>query len=151
MATVFGKLNLKDQQQIVILNPPHTFERELAGLGGVQIVRDIKAAKEISFALAFVTKQQEVDRLATAIAKKATGDAVIWFAYPKKTSKNHKSDIERDRGWQTLGDLGFEGVRMVAIDEDWTAVRFRRAEYIKALKRDESWAMSKAGKAKAKK
>src|SRR5262245_56620199 len=151
MATVFGKLNLKDHQQIVVLNPPHTFEREMAGLGGVQIVRDIKAAKEISFALAFVTQQQEVDRLASAISKKVTGDAVIWFAYPKKTSKNYKSDIERDRDWQTLGDLGFEGVRMVAIDEDWTAVRFRRAEYIKVLKRNESWAMSKTGKTKAKK
>jgi hypothetical protein len=40
---------------------------------------------------------------------------------------------------------------MVAIDEDWTAKRFRRAEFIKVLTRDKSWAMSKAGKAKARK
>jgi hypothetical protein len=28
--------------------------------------------------------------------------------------------------------LGFETVRAVSIDEDWTALRFRRAEFIKA-------------------
>jgi len=45
--------------------------------------------------------------------------------------KKYTCDISRDNGWQALGELGFEGVRMVAIDEDWSAVRFRRAEYIK--------------------
>jgi hypothetical protein len=67
----------------------------------------------------------------------------------KKTSKKYKSEINRDDGWQVLGQFGFEPVRMVAIDEDWTAIRFRQAEYIKVLTRDKSWAMSKTGKAKA--
>ncbi len=40
---------------------------------------------------------------------------------------------------------------MVAIDEDWSALRFRRAEFIKTMKRDASHALSKAGKARAKK
>jgi hypothetical protein len=31
-----------------------------------------------------------------------------------------------------LGTLGWEGVRMVAIDEDWWSLRFRRAEYVGA-------------------
>jgi hypothetical protein len=37
---------------------------------------------------------------------------------------------------------------MVAIDEDWSALRFRRAEYIKTMTRDEKRAMSTPGKAK---
>ena len=149
MSAVFSKLNLKDQRQIVIINAPPSFEGELAGLRGVKIVRDARTAKEISFALAFVTKQQEVDALAPVIGKKSEGDAIVWFAYPKKTSRNYKSELDREHGWKVLGDLGFEAVRMVAIDEDWSAVRFRRVEYIKVLTRDKSWAMSKAGKAKA--
>jgi hypothetical protein len=40
---------------------------------------------------------------------------------------------------------------MIAIDEDWSAVRFRRAQFIKTMKRDKEWAMSAAGKAIAKK
>jgi len=31
-----------------------------------------------------------------------------------------------------LKALGFETVRAVAIDEDWSALRFRRVEFIKA-------------------
>ena len=55
-------------------------------------------------ALAFVTKQAEIEPLARAFAKKAEGDAVIWFAYPKGTSKRYTCDINRDTGWNALGD-----------------------------------------------
>mgnify|MGYP005835701873 CR=1 FL=1 len=40
-----------------------------------------------------------------------------------------------------------EPVRQVAIDEDWSALRFRRVEYIKTMTR--SFAMTLEGKAKA--
>jgi hypothetical protein len=36
-------------------------------------------------------------------AKKAKSDAVVWFAYPKRSSKKYKSGINRDNGWQILG------------------------------------------------
>jgi len=39
---------------------------------------------------------------------------------------------------------------MVAIDEDWSALRFRRVEFIKAMTRRVSSAMTKEGKAKTK-
>jgi len=87
--------------------------------------------------------------LGKAIAKKAQGDAVVWFAYPKGSSKKYKSEINRDAGWQVLGDAGFEPVRMVAIDEDWSAVRFRRADFIKSLTRGKEHRMSAQGKARA--
>ena len=148
MATTFEKLNLKDQKQIVVLNAPESFERELKALRGVTILRNLQGLDEIDFSLAFVTKQTEVDTLGKAIAKKAKGDAVVWFAYPKGTSKKYKSEINRDHGWQVLGDLGFEGVRAVAIDEDWSGARFRRVEFIKTMKRDKKWAMTKQGKAR---
>ena len=63
--------------------------------------------------------------------------------------RRYTCEINRDTGWNALGAAGFETVRMVAIDEDWTAKRLRRAEFIKAMKRDASYAMSKAGKEKA--
>lgn len=66
-------------------------------------------------------------------AERTGGDALVWFAYPKGTSKQYRSTINRDTGWQVLGAAGFEPVRMVAIDEDWSGVRFRRAEFIKSM------------------
>src|SRR5439155_10280211 len=98
MMPTFQKLNLKNQRQIVVLNAPESFEPELAALRDVEILRKPKA--DLEFSIAFVTKQQEVDTLAKAIGKNAKGDAVVWFAYPKGTSKKYKSEINRDNGWQ---------------------------------------------------
>jgi len=41
-------------------------------------------------------------------------------------------------------------VRQVAIDEDWSAVRFRRVASIKAMQRDPKTAMTARGKQLAK-
>jgi len=141
MAT-FVKLNLKDQAEIVVLNAPASFEPELKSLKGVTVRRDAKGG-DIDFSLAFVMTQKEVDTLGPQVAKKAKGDAVVWFAYPKGSSKKYKSQINRDNGWAVMGDAGFEPVRMVAIDEDWSAVRFRRVEFIKTMNRPEDVRLTK--------
>jgi hypothetical protein len=148
MQTTFEKLNFKNQTQIVVLNAPESFASELAGLGKVAIVRSLQQASDIQFSLAFVTRQKEVDTLAKAIATKATGDALVWFAYPKGTSKKYKSELSRDNCWQVLGDRGFEPVRAVAIDEDWSALRFRRVEFIKTMTRAKEYRMTAQGKAR---
>jgi hypothetical protein len=146
--TVFQKLNLKDQKEIVVLNAPESFEPELASLKGVKITRKLADAGDVTFSLAFAMKQQEVDTLAKSVSKKVKGDAVVWFAYPKGSSKKYKSEINRDDGWKVMGESGFEPVRMVAIDEDWSALRFRKAEFIKTMKRGTEHRMSAAGKAR---
>ena len=116
------------------MNAPASFESELKALKDVSVRRDAKGG-DIDFSLAFVTTQKEVDSLGPQVAKKAKGDAVVWFAYPKGSSKKYTSQINRDNGWAVLGKAGFEPVRMVAIDEDWSAVRFRRVEFIKTMTR----------------
>jgi hypothetical protein len=143
--SVFVKLNLKDHKQIVVLHSPSSFESELAALKGVEIIRDLKKAKSVTFSLAFVTKPEEIDALAPAIVRKAEGDAIVWFAYPKGTSKKYKSQIDRDHGWNVLGREGFEPVRMVAIDEDWSAKRYRRAQFIKNMTRAKEHRLTERG------
>jgi hypothetical protein len=147
MSTVFDKLNLKDHKQIVVLDSPDTFESELAALKSVEIIRDLKKAKAITFSLAFVMTQDQVDALAPAIARKVEGDAIVWFAYPKGSSKKYKSQIDRDNRWSVLGKEDFEPVRMVAIDQDWTAVRFRRSEFIKTMTRPKEHRLIERSKA----
>jgi hypothetical protein len=142
MATVFAKVNLRDHKQIVVLDSPSSFESELTALEGVEIIRDLKKAKQVTFSLAFVTTPEQVDALASAIARKAEGDVIVWFAYPKGTSKKYKSQIDRDHGWNVLGQEGFEPVRMVAIDVDWSAKRFRRASFIKNMTRPKDYRLT---------
>lgn len=111
-------------------------------------MRDTDGIEQIAFVLAFVMTQVEVNAVATTVAKKVPGDGVVWFAYPKAISKRYRCDFNRDTGWQVLGDLGFEGVRQVAIDDDWSALRFRRVEFVRTMSRDTTRAMTPQGKAR---
>jgi len=149
MSTVFGKLNLKDHDEILVVNAPASFEPELASLKGVTVHRSLADAESVTFSLAFVTTQKELDAIAKGVAKKAQGDAIVWFAYPKGSSKRYTCEFNRDSGWAVLGKAGFEPVRMIAIDEDWSAKRYRRVGFIKTMTRDHRFAMTKEGKKKA--
>ena len=131
MSKLFNKLNLKDHREILVVNAPRSFESELAALTGVTVFRDPGKVKVVRFALVFATVQTEVDCLAKMLSAKAEGDALLWFAYPKGTSKKYQCDFNRDTGWRVLKSAGFDTVRAVAIDEDWSALRFRRVEFIK--------------------
>ena len=131
MAKIFEKLNLGSRQEIVVLHAPASFEQELAKLPAMTIHHDLESAAEADFWLAFVTRKSDVDRLAPQVARRAKGDAIVWFAYPKGTSKKYTCDFNRDTGWDVLKGAGFDTVRAVAIDADWTALRFRRVEFIK--------------------
>ena len=131
MATTFEKLNLKDQQEIVVLKAPQSFEPELSKLKAKTVHRQMRAAPHLDFFLAFVTRKAEVDALALEVGRCAKGDPTVWFAYPKGTSKKYKCDFNRDNGWDRMNAMGFQVVRAVAVDEDWAALRLRRTEFIK--------------------
>ena len=145
MSAIFKKLQLKDQRPVLVLDAPASFAVELDQLN-TKVVRRAAPNKRYGFVLAFAPRQVDVERLAPRLHQQLEEDGLLWIAYPKTSSKKFASDISRDKGWQVLGDLGYEGVRQVAIDEDWSAVRFRQVRYIKTLKRDKSWVMSEAGK-----
>jgi hypothetical protein len=149
MTPLFKKLNFKNHATIVAINYPKSFEVELNTMKEiVPIIGSIKKAKEIDFVLLFVTKQKEIDVLIKEIYPKLKGDPVLWFCYPKGTSKNYKCDFNRDTGWQTVATYNLETVRMVAIDEDWSALRFRKVAFVKTITRRESYALTKEAKAR---
>lgn len=147
MSVIFKKLNLKTQSEILILNAPQSFEPELAVLENV-VHRNVEGIGSVDFSLAFAITQADVDAITEAVAPKMQGDAILWFAYPKGSSKKYKCEFNRDTGWAKLGEYGFEPVRQIAIDEDWSALRFRRVEYIKKLTRSKLDALSEEGKAR---
>lgn len=138
MTPTFKKLNYKDQKQILVLNAPESFEGELGFMADfASIVRNTDDIQEIEFALVFVTKKTATDEITPGIYPKLKGDALLWFCYPKGTSKKYTCDFNRDNGWSGLKEFTLEPVRQVAIDDDWSALRFRKREYIKTMTRKE--------------
>ena len=135
MSPIFAKLNLSTQKKILVLgqhalNAHASFQVELSRLVGIDIVDDLQAINSIDFALIFVTQKNQIDQISPLLAKKMQGDVIVWFAYPKGSSKNYKCDFNRDNGWDVFKGLGFDTVRQIAIDADWSALRFRCNEFI---------------------
>ena len=135
MKKMVEKLNYKGQERIAVINAEESFEILLSEeLGDVKIDREIDPRFPYDFIILFVRSVSEVEHMAPLALHNLVADGVLWFCYPKKTSKRSKSDLDRDHGWKLLNDSGLHGIRMVAIDKDWSALRFRNAKYIRASK-----------------
>ena len=83
MSNIWRKLNLKDQRDILVLRAPASFEAAIDELEGVRVRRTLSDRAANPFLLAFVTKREQVMRLAKAIGNRDEGDAIVWVAYPK--------------------------------------------------------------------
>jgi hypothetical protein len=145
---IFHKLQLKDQADIAVLGAPESFATALHKLKGVR-VHDRLTADSGGFSLAFLTTQSALATFARTLGRHAKGDAVVWVAYPKGTSRRYQTELSRDCGWAPLGALGYEPVRIVSIDDDRSALRFRKAEFIRQIQRTPKLTISAAGRSKA--
>jgi len=139
--TVLKKLAYRGEDPVLVIGAPAEFRATMRAFAGNV---NEKPAGRYGFVMVFVKSASELANLAPTAAARVEGDGRLWFCYPKKSSRRYQTDISRDVGWRPLGELGFEPVTLVAIDEDWSALRFRRVERIKKLTR--SKAFSPAGK-----
>lgn len=136
MMPLIERVNYKAPEVIYILNQPTEFGDELKQMEAVAPVKNcIENSDEIRFILVFVKSKAEIDESFLQLKDMLKGDAILWYAFPKKSSKKYRVEINRDKGWESLTQAGFAGVRAVAIDSDWSALRFRRVEYIKLMTR----------------
>lgn len=150
MNALLKKLNFKEHKKVAIINAPAEFLDQMKDFSEYLEVTDKLSDEAIPFVLAFVKEQKQIDELAPKIDDVLGKDGLFWWAYPKGSSKRYKCDFNRDTGWQIMGKLGYESVRMVAVDEDWSALRFRKVEFVKTMTRDKSWVLTEEGKNKTK-
>jgi hypothetical protein len=133
MKTLLEKLNYKGQKRIVVFNAEKSFKlapyREIKD---IQIDNEIDLRYPYDFMIIFVRKIREVEEITPVALHNLAVDGILWFCYPKKSSTKYSSEIDRDHGWKALNNLQFFGIRLVTIDDDWSAMRFRNIKYIKA-------------------
>lgn len=135
MKSLLEKLNYKGQERIAIINAAADlmplFSEELKG---VVVDSEIDPRFPYAFAVLFVSRKEEVDKLAPVVIHNLRADGVLWFCYPKGNNGNQSNRLDRDHGWDTLNESGFRGIRIVAVDKKWSALRFRNVKYIKTKK-----------------
>ncbi len=131
MTETFRKLNFKAQNPVLVLGAPAEFEPELAALAmETDVHRHPLPGTTYGFVLAFGAMRAEllaaVDAALPVLAPEERRP-VLWFCYPKTSSKRYVSDVNRDSFWTLMEPFGLKPNRQVAVDQDWSALRFRRA------------------------
>lgn len=150
MDAVFNKLNYKGQNNVLVLDAPASFEPALSSMVEVaEVMRTLELDCKVGFAMVFAVKKVEMEQLVRKVVPLLVKDAVFWICYPKGTSKKYRCDFNRDRGLEIPGECDMEPVRQVAIDEDWSALRFRNVGDIKRITHSAKMALSKEGKQRA--
>ncbi len=96
----------------------------------------------------FVRTSVDVMRVANEV-ERAAAAGIVFLAYPKGTS-GITSDLNRDAGWDAITRRGFIGVAIVAIDEQWSAVRMRPGTPLEQKKAASLSTATKAPRSKAK-
>ncbi|KOR76099.1 hypothetical protein [Paenibacillus solani] len=141
---IVKKLQFKDLgQPVLMLNAPQAYQEVIDSLQGEVHTEPEQAPYD--FVQVFGTSNEELRELAKGAAGSVADDGLLWLCYPKKSSKTYKnSDCSRESIAGILADQGYEPVRQIAIDEDWSALRFRKVELIKKMSR--SFAVTVEGK-----
>ena len=144
ISPVIKKLQFKDKgQPVLILNEPQSCEELMKSFTGD--VHKEALLDRYEFAQVFGANNEELQHAARIAVSVVGEDGLLWLCYPKKSSKKYKgSDCSRDTVARLLASEGFESVRQVAIDDDWSALRFRSVDKIKSLTRN--FAVTEKGK-----
>ncbi|HZA27611.1 MAG TPA: hypothetical protein VE915_08230 [Actinomycetota bacterium] len=114
------KLQIKERQSVSVLHAPRGLEIELP-----EGTRRTSNAAASDVVVVFATNRAELAKRADPFVKAARRDALAWIAYPKAGQLN--TDLNRDSLGELLQERGIRPVRQVAIDDIWSALRFRPA------------------------
>ena len=118
------KLRYKDGKAL-ILNAPDGYQL------GIETVEKLEGKHE--FLQLFTNNAHELDEWLPKVIPLLNDDAVFWITYPKKSPKSKVTlDINRDILAKMVQDqTAYRAVSNVAIDEKWSALRFRLKDKVK--------------------
>ena len=116
------KLGIKEGSRIALVNAPQDFQSELGELpDNVQFIK--RPAKSLDIILLFVLTEQALTRDFATLAAILVSNGMIWIAWPKKTS-GVATDLSEPRVRQIGLDAGLVDVKICAIDETWSGLKF---------------------------
>ena len=116
------KLGIKEGCRIAVINAPNDFESTLEQLpSGVEFVK--RPTKALDIILLFVLTERALAREFAKLAARLTANGMIWIAWPKKSS-GLSTDLSFERVQRTGLDAGLVDVKICAIDETWSGLKF---------------------------
>ena len=123
------KLHLKPGMRVGVANAPAGFSLKSPG---VDIAKSLQ--RDLDLALLFATMQKELKAQWPKLVSSVKQEGAIWVAYPKKSS-----GIASDLGmgeWDATKGSDWNPVAMIAIDDAWSAVRYKFAPGLEKVRHE---------------
>ncbi|MCB9065945.1 MAG: YdeI/OmpD-associated family protein [Chitinophagales bacterium] len=131
MADISKKLRLKDGPMYLLKAPKDCEEM----FSSMDTKTSLTGKAFIEQVVLFTEQRAVLDAIVPNLMPRLADEALFWVAYPKK-SGNIKSDLTRDSFWDAFADHGYSPVMQVALDDNWSALRFRHDKAIGPKLRD---------------
>lgn len=125
--TLFEKLQLEDEKNLLIQGLPSTIEKQFSKLSFSKNVTPLLKNRKIDFALVFALNSNQLCKILSEVCPALHAIGKLWIAYPKTTSKI-TSDLNRDCSWKYLTEQGFETGDIVELDYVWSAQLFTKTD-----------------------
>ena len=120
--SVLKKLYLRPGYRAIILNAPDAYQTVIADIPATVALAD-KLEGEFDFIQVFVVQRADLEAAAPSLAAALKPGGLLWVTYPK--AKALGTDLNRDKVRTSLQPAGLRPVAQVAIDETWSALRFK--------------------------
>ena len=131
--TMFEKLQLEDEKNLLIQGLPSTIEKQFSKLSVSKNVTQLLKIRKVDFALVFALNSHQLQKIFAELTPALRNETKLWIAFPKQASKI-VSDLNRRGSWDFLIDLGYEVGEKVVLDYVWSAQRFTKASVSEQIK-----------------
>ena len=132
LSAMAKKLRLLAEHSVVVLNAPAGFEAQLQP-GPKAVGSQLRPNDTFDAVVLFVHNADELRRLGPAAIHASKPDGLLWISYPKGGPARGATDLPATPWWvqrDVLGEItsetGYRPVAFIAVDETWTALRFKR-------------------------
>jgi hypothetical protein len=122
--SIAQKLLIKPGRQVLFVNPPEGYPELIGPLPeGVTVLAD--AGAPVDLIQVFVKNRAELEEQLPRLKGLLKPGGLLWVTYYKGTARV-KTDIHRDTINAYAHTLGLEGIAMISVDEDWSALRLKQ-------------------------
>ncbi|MEO8125736.1 MAG: hypothetical protein ABJF23_08845 [Bryobacteraceae bacterium] len=131
--SISKKLGIKPGMRALIVGSPPGYLDRIAPLPeGVVVSSKVRGTHD--FVQLFAVRKADILKSGPVLLTHAAAGGLVWITYPKKTS-GVASDLSREEVWDAMSGTGWRPVTQIAIDEVWSALRFRPVEDVKTKKK----------------
>ena len=129
--SVAQKLLIREGHRVALVDPPAGGAALGALPAGVTAESGVTSASDI--AVVFVRDRAALEATWPAVAASLAPATILWICYPKR-GHGVATDLTRDHGWGPVHAAGYDPVTQVAIDDTWSALRWRRDPALRAAR-----------------